>query len=313
MLETNETFGELIKRKRDENGMNLRDLAAAIKVSAAYISFIERGKAGPPSEEKIIKLAGVLNIDSDELLSRALKTPKDLRIIISQYPKEIGAFLRMTAGIFSKENWQQLKETWQQFLLQEIRIDIPDHDLVYIKHPALFKRISDVEISVRLSNVLKSEGIDLVGDIASREEIDFKRMPNVGKRLMRELREILTQHNLSFGMEFPGWEKRRYEGYPILDEKKEENISTNTQDNRLSIFRRISDEAISVRLMKMLKYEGMIFLGDIACREEIDFICMPNIGKISMNELREILKKYGLSFGMDIPNWAERREETTDA
>lgn len=73
-----ETFGQRIKRARRELKLTQRELAKRVNVNFTYLSKIENGEMPPPSEEKIFKLAGTLNIDPDELFSLARRLPDEL-------------------------------------------------------------------------------------------------------------------------------------------------------------------------------------------------------------------------------------------
>lgn len=105
----NESFGQLMRRKRSEMGFTLRKFAQTVKVSPTYVSQIERGELKPPAEDKIREIARVLKEDADELLALANKVSSDLPEIIQQHPKEVAAFLRTARG-FSREEWETLRQ-----------------------------------------------------------------------------------------------------------------------------------------------------------------------------------------------------------
>jgi len=56
--------------------------------------------------------------------------------------------------------------------------------------------IDDLELSVRTSNVLKSESIFYLQDILKYTRIEYLKMPNFGKKSLHELEEVLLAHNL---------------------------------------------------------------------------------------------------------------------
>ena len=64
----------------------------------------------------------------------------------------------------------------------------------------LFKKIEDLELSVRSLNCLKNDGIEYVGDLAKKQEIDMMKMPNFGRKSLNELKRMLADMNLYFGM-----------------------------------------------------------------------------------------------------------------
>ena len=61
-------FGEFIKQKRTEKGLNLRKLAELMDIAPAYLSDIEKGKRNSPSSEKMSKLAELLELTEEEVL-----------------------------------------------------------------------------------------------------------------------------------------------------------------------------------------------------------------------------------------------------
>jgi DNA-directed RNA polymerase subunit alpha len=79
----------------------------------------------------------------------------------------------------------------------------------------LLKRTADLELSVRSQNCLKSEGIDYVGDLVVKTEADMLKTPNFGRKSLVELRQILAQLGLKFGMEIE-WPPKNFKS--LLEE-----------------------------------------------------------------------------------------------
>ena len=80
------TFGGFLRERRerlaagaDGHRFSLRQVAERVGFQPAYLSKIERDLEAPPSEEKIIRLAGELAADPDVLLAMAGKVSSDLR------------------------------------------------------------------------------------------------------------------------------------------------------------------------------------------------------------------------------------------
>ena len=80
-------------RERDDR-YSLRQVAQRIDVEPAYLSKVERGEVGPPSEATIVRLASDLDEDADVLLAMAGKVSKELQEIIRQRPKLFAQLLR---------------------------------------------------------------------------------------------------------------------------------------------------------------------------------------------------------------------------
>ncbi len=71
-------FGARLKELREQAGLNQRELASKVGINFTYLSKIESGVMPPPSEKVILRLAEVLNADTDELMTLAGKVPPDI-------------------------------------------------------------------------------------------------------------------------------------------------------------------------------------------------------------------------------------------
>lgn len=67
----------------------------------------------------------------------------------------------------------------------------------------LQKPVSDFDLSVRAQNCLKLANIETLGDLASKTESEMLRIRNLGRHCLNELKQILSDHGLSFGMTAP--------------------------------------------------------------------------------------------------------------
>jgi transcriptional regulator with XRE-family HTH domain len=94
-----EKFGELVRGRRVEKEIGLREMAKMIGVSPTYLSKVERDEFPPPAEDKVRKIAEILGCDADELLARAGRVSSDLSEIIKEHPREMAALLRTTRGM----------------------------------------------------------------------------------------------------------------------------------------------------------------------------------------------------------------------
>jgi transcriptional regulator with XRE-family HTH domain len=99
MAKGTEKFGEFVRRKRMEREIGLREMANMIGVSPTYQSKVERDEFPPPAEDKVRRIAKIIDCDADELLARAGRVSSDLSEIIRQRPRELAALLRTTRGL----------------------------------------------------------------------------------------------------------------------------------------------------------------------------------------------------------------------
>ena len=63
------TFGDFIRQKRMEKAINLRKLAELMDIAPGYLSDIEKGKRNSPVPEKMDKLAAILELTEDEIVT----------------------------------------------------------------------------------------------------------------------------------------------------------------------------------------------------------------------------------------------------
>ena len=72
-------------------------------------------------------------------------------------------------------------------------------------NPALMRPIDELELTVRSANCLKAENIYYVGDLVQRTEVELMKTPNLGKKSLNEIKDVLEQQGLSLGMELDSW------------------------------------------------------------------------------------------------------------
>jgi DNA-directed RNA polymerase subunit alpha len=70
------------------------------------------------------------------------------------------------------------------------------------------------------------------------------------------------------------------------------------------LFRPIDDLELTVRSANCLKAENVYYIGDLVQRTETELMKTPNLGKKSLNEIKEALKAHDLDLGMKLDNWA---------
>ena len=69
----------------------------------------------------------------------------------------------------------------------------------------MLRSIDELELTVRSTNCLRAEGIFLIGDLIQRSEFDLLKTPNLGKKSLNEIKDVLASRNLSLGMVLENW------------------------------------------------------------------------------------------------------------
>ncbi len=71
--------------------------------------------------------------------------------------------------------------------------------------PQLLAAVDELELTVRSANCLKAEQIYYIGDLIQKTEQDLLRTPNLGRKSLNEIKEVLTEKGLDLGTDIPNW------------------------------------------------------------------------------------------------------------
>ena len=81
----------------------------------------------------------------------------------------------------------------------EVKEEKPEFD------PILLRPVDDLELTVRSANCLKAETIHYIGDLVQRTEVELLETPNLGKKSLTEIKDVLASRGLSLGMRLENW------------------------------------------------------------------------------------------------------------
>jgi DNA-directed RNA polymerase subunit alpha len=71
--------------------------------------------------------------------------------------------------------------------------------------PVLLRPVDDLELTVRSANCLKAEDIYYIGDLIQRTEVELLKTPNLGKKSLTEIKDVLATRGLSLGIRLENW------------------------------------------------------------------------------------------------------------
>ena len=71
--------------------------------------------------------------------------------------------------------------------------------------PELLRPVDDLELTVRSANCLKAENIYYIGDLIQRTETELLKTPNLGRKSLNEIKEVLAARGLTLGMKLENW------------------------------------------------------------------------------------------------------------
>lgn len=71
--------------------------------------------------------------------------------------------------------------------------------------PLLLRPVDELELTVRSANCLKAENIYYIGDLIQRSENELLKTPNLGRKSLNEIKEVLASRGLTLGMKLENW------------------------------------------------------------------------------------------------------------
>ncbi len=77
-------------------------------------------------------------------------------------------------------------------------------------NPIFLRPVDDLELTVRSANCLKAENIYYIGDLIQRSEMELLKTPNLGKKSLTEIKDVLASRSLSLGMKLENWPPESY-------------------------------------------------------------------------------------------------------
>jgi len=108
-------FGEFIKNKRNEKEITLRDMAKRLDIAPSYLSDIEKGRRYAPDKEKLVEIASILNLNTEEknyMFDLAGKTKEsiapDLPEIIMEHEKASVLLRKAKEKNLTEKSWDKL-------------------------------------------------------------------------------------------------------------------------------------------------------------------------------------------------------------
>lgn len=196
--------------------------------------------------------------------------------------------------------------------------NITSNDLMDIPfNPNCFKKIINLDLSVRSMNCLKNENIIYIGDLVKYTESDLSRTPNFGHKSLKEIIELLSSMELALGMEIAEWPPENIEELsrsvnngqynlilspPVVEEELDkETIVTNYTE--MGLFKKVELLGLSVRASNCLQELGVNYVGDLILKREGELLKLPNFGRKTLNELKNSLSEMNLRLGMELRYW----------
>ena len=105
--------------------------------------------------------------------------------------------IRISASILQRQ-----LHSFVDMKFEESRIDNKERNDF---DPVLLRPVDDLELTVRSANCLKAENIYFIGDLVQKSENELLKTPNLGKKSLTEIKDVLASRSLSLGMKLENW------------------------------------------------------------------------------------------------------------
>ena len=150
--------------------------------------------------------------------------------------------------------------------------------------------IEIIDLSIRSKNCLRDANIKTISELLSKNDRELLSIPHFGRKCLNEIRSKLEK------LQQP---KKESEVQQFNFEGTDELNINAIQDEILSALKtKSSDLVLSLRTRKCLKDKNVKYIWQLAQLTKIELLDIRNLGRKSINELDEVLKRFGFWFGM---------------
>jgi len=149
---------------------------------------------------------------------------------------------------------------------------------------------------------MRGENIVYVGDLVRMTSSNLLRVPNFGRKSLREVEEELARLGLRLGMDLSTWtpHESQVNFFGTNPGHDSQEFSSKTNPGLLI---RIEDLDLSVRTHNCLVRENIVYVGDLVQTIAQSLLRVPNFGRKSLREVDELLGAMGYHLGMAVSGW----------
>jgi DNA-directed RNA polymerase subunit alpha len=105
--------------------------------------------------------------------------------------------IRISANILQRQLYSFVDMKFEELLADKKEVNNFD--------PVLLRSVDDLELTVRSANCLKAENLFYIGDLVQKTENELLKTPNLGKKSLTEIKDVLASRSLSLGMKLENW------------------------------------------------------------------------------------------------------------
>ena len=175
---------------------------------------VKQGRGYEPAETRLeedeTRRIGVLSLDASfSPVKRVAYSVEDARVENRTDLDRLIVDLETNGTIDPEEAVRRAATILQQqlsvFVNFESDVTPEPEDEVEEIDPILLRPVDDLELTVRSANCLKAENIYYIGDLVQSTEVELLKTPNLGKKSLTEIKDVLASKGLSLGMRLESW------------------------------------------------------------------------------------------------------------
>jgi DNA-directed RNA polymerase subunit alpha len=196
----------------------LATLSGNASLQAEMVVKMGRGYVQAKKEKDFDQPEGTINIDAlYSPIKKVNYTVTHARVgQIADYDRLVlevwtdGSVLPEDAVAYASKILKEQLDIFINFSEVEEELEQPEIEEKDNLNEQLLRHVDDLELSVRSANCLKNAGINLIGELVQKSEAEMLKTKNFGRKSLNEIKEILAEQGLGFGMklEFPPWTLR---------------------------------------------------------------------------------------------------------
>ena len=196
----------------------IASLSGEAALKAEMVANIGRGYVPAKKEKDYDQPEGTINIDAIfSPIKKVNYTVTHARVgQIADYDRLVlevwtdGSVQPEDAVAYAAKILKEQLDIFINFSELELEEELPEAEGRDILNEQLQRHVDDLELSVRSANCLKNAGINLIGELVQKTEAEMLKTKNFGRKSLNEIREILAEQGMSFGMklDFPPWNQK---------------------------------------------------------------------------------------------------------
>ena len=245
--------------------------------------------------------AGGINYIGSLALKTERELPPDLTLKSLTEIKDWLAERSLSLGM--KILWPSNK-TEEEELVRKLRLNFTEG-----KNPVFARPIDSMPWTIRTKNALTAEDIYYIGALVQMTEEELGKIPNLGEKSLTEVKRWLTPRGLKPGIN-THWPSDPQEEKKLLNRLNPPDSLDELPENiKLILAQRIDRLDWAVQTKRILKYEGIYYIGALVQMTREELIRVPNFGRKNINEITDWLTPRGLWLEINIPWPSDPQEE----